>query len=203
LGDGSGLGGTVDGEGSLDIDGRRVNELAARSINAVVRIVLEGHDDSNVHEEGDDDRDGDQSAESNGNNAGQGHSDGEDELVADAVKEKGEKEGQEDESGDQGHQDESLRGLGDVADVLVGVVVLEVSVGLGNSAGGDRGGGLDTVEVVVDLGLVEGGGLLLRGEGSSGAGRAGRLLEGEGLLESIPGGDGGGDHQSDDRSGED
>jgi len=196
LGDGSGLGGTVDGEGSLDIDGRRVNELAARSINAVVRIVLEGHDDSNVHEEGDDDRDGDQSAESNGNNAGQGHSDGEDELVADAVKEKGEKEGQEDESGDQGHQDESLRGLGDVAEVTGAIVVED-----GGGTSSDRGGGLHSVQVVVDLGLVDGGGGGSQRSSSAGA-RDSLLLEIKGLLESVPGSDGSGDHETDDGTSE-
>jgi len=192
LGDGSGGGGSVNGGGSLDFSVGGVNELAARSINAVLRVILEGLDDTNVDEESNDDGDGDQSAESNGDNAGQGHANSEDELVADAVKEESEQEGQENESGNQGHQDESLRSLGDVADVVGGLVVVEHSAGTASN----RGGGLDSVKVVVDLGLVdgEGGG----GEGSSGssAGRSG-LLELEGLLEGVPGSDRGSDHESD------
>jgi len=185
-------------EGSDGLNRGGINELAARAINAVGSIILEGLDDSNVDEEGNDDGDGDQSAESNGNNAGKGHSDGEDELVADAVKEEGEQQSQKDESGNQSHQDESLRGLGNVADVVRRLVVVEHSGGKASN----RGGGLDSVQVVEDLGLVNGGGGRSQRTSSSSS-RCSGSAELEGLLESVPGSDGSGDHKSDDDTSED
>jgi len=198
LGDGSGSGSSVNGVSSGGLDRGGINELAARSVNASFSIILEGLDDSNVDEEGNDDGDGDESAEEDGNNAGQSHTDGEDELVADAVEEEGEQESQKDESGDQGHQDESLRGLGDVADVVRGLVVVED--GGRDSVSG--GGGLHSVQVVVNLGLVDGGGRGGQRSSSAGSGNSGGL-ELEGLLESVPGSDGSGDHKSDDDTSED
>jgi len=134
-----------------------VHKVAARAIHAgkagALRVILEGLDDSNVHEESNDDGDDNEGAESHGHKAGQGHANSEDELVADAVKEECEEEGQQDESSDQGHEHESLRGLGDVAEVAGGGIVGEHGVG----AAVDRGGGLHAVQVVVDLGLVDGG----------------------------------------------
>jgi len=189
-----------DGSGGGDgINGRRSDERSARSINASLRIILEGLDDSDVDEEGDDDREEDQDGEGNGNNTGQSHTDGEDELVADAVEEESEEDGHQDESGNQSHQDESLRGLGDVADVVRGLVVVEDR--RRNSQSGR--GGLNSVQVVVDLGLVDGVGG--RGQSSSSSVVSGSSGGGElvGLGELVPGSDGGGDHESDDDAGED
>jgi len=188
------------GSGGRDgINGRRSDERTARSVNASLRIILEGLDDSDVDEEGNDDRDEDQDGEGNSDNTGQSHTDSEDELVADAVEEESEEDDHQDESGDQGHQDESLRGLGDVADVVRGLVVVEDGRRDGKS--GDRG--LNSVQVVVDLGLVDVAGL--RGQSSGGSGSSGGTSGGdlEGLGELVPGSHGGGDHEGNDDTGED
>lgn len=199
LGDSAGLGGSVHGHGLVgEVRVGRVNKLAARAVNAVLGIILESLDDSNVDQEGNDDGDGDQSAESNGNNTGQGHANSEDQLVSDSVEEEGEQEGQQDESGDQGHEDESLRSLGDVADVVRGLVVVED----GGGAASNRGGGLNSVQVVVDLGLVDGGGGGGQSASSSGGGGGGGL-EVKSLLEGVPGSHGGGNHEGDNGGRED
>jgi len=198
LSDGSGLGNSVDGGGSNNIGGGRIDELAARSINAVLGVVLEGADDSDVDEEGDDHGDQDDGSEENSDHTGEGHADSEDELVADAVKEEGEEDNHEDEGGQEGDENESLGGLGDVAELGGEGVVLEVG---GADGSGDGDHSLDSVEVVVDLGRVD-----LVGRGSKGRSRAstgggGGGLEVKGLLELVPGGDGSSDHEGeDDRS---
>jgi len=194
------LGGATDNDGAGEGGAGVTDELAARAVNAAGSVILESADNANVHEEGDDHGDGDQGSEEHSDNTGEGHADSEDELVADAVKEEGEEEHQQDEAGNEGNEDESLRGLGHVADVVRGLVVLEGGGGAGDSAsvGGDSG--LDTVEVVVDLGLVDGEGA--GGEGASGS-SSGGLLELVGLLKLVPRSHSSSDHESHDRGSED
>jgi len=196
LGDGARHGSAVDGGSADAVGGGAVDELAARAVHAVLGVVLEGLDHSDVHKEGDDDGDEDQSAEEHSDHTGQGHADGEDELVADAVKEEGEEEGQKDESRDQSDEDESLRGLGHVAERIAEGVVLECARADCSGNGDD---GLDSVQVIVDLGGVDlGAGGSQRGGGAR-AGGGGLLLEVEVLLELVPGGNSSGDHESHDR----
>jgi len=148
LGDGSGL--TVGG--SLALSGRAVNELAARAINAVLGVVLECLNDTNVDEESDDHGDQDQSAEHNGDHTGQGHADGEDELVADTVEEECEQDHHQDEATDQSDQNESLGGLGDVTERAVQWVVLELAASDGSLKSNHS---LHAVQVIENLGGVD------------------------------------------------
>jgi hypothetical protein len=174
-----------------------VSELAARSIDARVRVILEGTDNTDEDEEGNDDGDDDDSGKGNGNKASDGHSSSEDELVADAVKEEGEEEGQEDKSSQQSNEDKSLGGLDNVAHTG-GQVVVAVC-GLLVDAAEARVGGLLSGEIEVNLvGGLFGSGSSKGNSGSGGGGRSSGDLEGHLGLKLEPGGDSGGDHQSDD-----
>lgn len=133
------------------VGGGGINELAARTVNASLSVVLEGTDNPDVDKEGNDHRDQDESSEENSDDTGEGHADGEDELVADAVKEEGEEEHQKDEGSQQSNQNECLRSLGDVTELSAQSVVLEVG-GADSSKVGDDG--LHAIEVIIDLGRV-------------------------------------------------
>lgn len=135
-----------------------VHELAARSIDAGVRVILEGTDNTDEDKEGNDDGDHDDSSKQHSDQTGDGHSSSEDELVADTVKEEGEEEGQDDKASQQSNEDKSLGGLDDVADVS-GQVVVGVG-GLQVDAADSRLGGLLSREIEVNLvgGLFSSGG---------------------------------------------
>jgi len=159
---------TVLGGGGGGLGGGGGHKHAARTVSAVLGIGSEGTNDSNEDEEGNDDGDHNDGGEQHSNKTGDGHSGGEDELVADTVKEEGEQEGQNHESSKEGNEDKSLGGLDNVADVGGQAVV--VVGGLKGRSANSGVNSLHSSEIVVNFGVRLGGRGGSKGNSGSGGG---------------------------------
>ena len=154
--------------------GDRGGECAARAIVAVLVVSLEGVGEADETQEGDDDGGQGQEDKSQEDEAGQGHAEGEDDLVADGVKDEDKEESGDNEGKDQADQNESLGEL-------------DSCVHLGHSSAGvlGAGGGGDGIVSALDLGsdsvkIVEhlAGVELLIGDGGRAGSAGGHGVEG-------------------------